>query len=187
MATPKYKLLPQPTFAPVTQVRPVRRPESRIVMPDQAQTSGAEGRVHTVTGVVTDIKQEEPELRPPVVFAKPSPFLRLFARLNLLSDLPANWNSYGSAPPNRTARFRAYRVLEESLRANLVPQAVKASPEEGIGIVFISDKGQSTIECLNSGSIFMVISRFNAEPNVRPVDPDHIKDAINEIQTSLLA
>ena len=98
-----------------------------------------------------------------------------------------NETEYCSAPPNRVAIFRARRVLEELLRANFVPSVIKASPDEGIGIVFISDTGQSTIECLNSGNILMVITDQRGEPKVRHVNhsSEHIKHAIEEIQTFL--
>jgi hypothetical protein len=122
----------------------------------------------------------------PLMSEEESPFLRFFLRLRSLKKLPNDWNSYGSAPPNRVAIFRARRVLQELLRANFPPTAIKPSPDEGVGIVFVSASGQSTIECLNTGNILMILSQ-HGEPKVRYINQssEHIQHAIEEIQTFL--
>jgi hypothetical protein len=115
-----------------------------------------------------------------------SPFTKLFGRIESLGDLEDNWNSYGAKAPNKTALFWAHRVLQQLLRSNFAPRAVKPSPDSGVGIIFISETKQTTIECLNDGNIFVIASDSVGQPRVRPIlqTPEHIKRAIEEIQDS---
>ena len=188
MATPGYALLPKPTTAAQSQF--TQMPEADVSTATQVVTGTPVGGHVTDTGTAS--KPEErmsAESISTVESVAENPFLRLFTRLGALGKLPENWNSYGALPPNRTALFRAHRVLQEALRSNFPPQAVKASPDEGVGIVFVSAKGQSAIECLNTGNIFLVLSgTSSAGPIVRPVSQtaEHIKEAIEEIQSLLL-
>jgi len=115
-----------------------------------------------------------------------SPFTKLFGRIESMGKLQDNWNSYGAVPPNTTALFWAHRVLQQLLRANFAPRAIKPSPDAGVGIIFISETKQASIECLNDGSILMIASDPTGEPRIRPIvqTPEQIKRAIEEIQDS---
>ena len=167
-------------------------PPPFVRMPREPHTQSEQGGVIIVIrarDVTTTTAGQEATVRGPHDLDCPyditNPFPKLFGRVKSLTKLRHDWNGYGAAPPNRTALFWARRVLDELMRANFAPRAVKASPDEGVGIIFTSDKKHSTIECLNSGTIYFVGSDNNSgEPKVQPIDPDHIRRAIREIQHS---
>jgi len=114
-------------------------------------------------------------------------FIKLFARLKSLQRLEDDWNSYGAAAPNRKALYWGHSVLAALFRVNLVPAAISASSDDGVGITFRESNRRAAIECLNSGEVLAVISNGTFGPYVWnvPTDPMEIKRAVEEIKSFL--
>jgi hypothetical protein len=182
----RYAVLPKGTLAdsPRPRVNPrIRLPHILHVIPQQTNVT-LTSNVRNAADTTTPSKQGEPMIEPPKY--EESPFLKFFGRINNLSKLKDDWNSYGSAAPNKTALFWAHRVLQELLRANFAPRAIKPSSDEGVGIVFISPDKHVTIECLNSGHIFVIDSNSSGQPRIQGITPDldHIKTAVTTLKNS---
>jgi hypothetical protein len=116
-----------------------------------------------------------------------NPFPRLLSRVASMKRLGDNWNSYGSAAPNRLARFWARRALHELVRLNYAPSTVSASSDEGVAIFFYSNEKRASIECLNTGEILGVMSKGQEPPEVWPILPDHLTHATSRIKTFMTA
>src|SRR5262249_51747182 len=130
----------------------------------------------------TDASKNQMALAETTPYDENNPFPKLFNRITSLSKLEDNWNSYGAAAPNRTALFWARGVLRMLYEANFVLRAVKASPDEGVGIIFLANDKQASIECLNTGDVFLIHS-LSGELQVRPLESrEHVEQAIGELQ-----
>jgi hypothetical protein len=130
-------------------------------------------RVTTAVNTSTASKAEAPMADPAAI--KPyeeSRFPQLFRRIKNLAKISDNWNSYGAAAPNRTARFWARRILHELVQSNLEPIAVTASSDEGVALFFQRGTKQASIECLNTGEILAVVSEQTGAPQVWPISQD---------------
>lgn len=99
-------------------------------------------------------------------------FKRFYDRLDTLTKLPTNWNTYGAEPPNKEASFWARRVLHALSQINLSPLRVGPSSDEGIALAFRSGNKRASIECLNNGDIVAVIAEQDMPPKVWFVSPD---------------
>jgi hypothetical protein len=91
---------------------------------------------------------------------------RLLNRFDNFDNLGDDWDSYGSAPPNATAKFLARRVLEQLCHINLFPMTINPSSDEGISLFFQFGRRRASIECLNSGEVLAVVSESEETPEV---------------------
>jgi hypothetical protein len=114
-----------------------------------------------------------------------SPFPALFSRIDSLSRLQDDWNSYGSARPNKTALFWSRRVLQELVHLNFSPLTINASSDEGVAIFFSFEGKRASIECLNDGDILAVLSEGTGAPRVWTIPQTQIKRSVSTIQTFL--
>jgi len=76
--------------------------------------------------------------------------------LGCLANLPPDWNSYGAQPPNEAALALARKVLAKAREADMVPDRIDASADDGVAICFLRGSNYADIECFNSGEIAAV-------------------------------
>ena len=85
-------------------------------------------------------------------------FCLLSERLDRLSKLAPNWNSYGSPPPSDAAVANGKLILQLLQTKQLEPDNVHASADGGIAFSFVSDTiSRAAIECLNSGESYVLL------------------------------
>ena len=94
-------------------------------------------------------------------------FSRLYGDLSRMESLGSNWDSYGAEPPSTSAIETTQRALRELERAGLLPNAVVASAEGGVGIVFVRSARYADVEFLNDGDILMSTYYGEEAPVVR--------------------
>jgi hypothetical protein len=92
--------------------------------------------------------------------------------LRRLSALGANWDSYGSEPPNRSSVALAQRLLQLAETADLPATRLMPSADGGITILFSNADRLVVFECLNSGEIVMAHTSLNTETQARDVQDD---------------
>lgn len=106
--------------------------------------------------------------------------------LDALRRLPADWDSYGSPPPNETAMsnlaviLRRLYEIDDGQILSIVPSA-----EGGCAVCFVEDARYADIECFNDGNVLAVISEGTGTPDVWPVRMDEIGDALQRIRAYL--
>jgi|SanBayMetagenome_1026888.scaffolds.fasta_scaffold42718_2 hypothetical protein len=93
-----------------------------------------------------------------------------YEKLKQLSNLPANWDSYGAEPPNNVALNWAREILKILFKMEFPPTRITASVENGVGISFICEHKYADIECFNKGNILAVISDRKGIPEVWEVE-----------------
>lgn len=91
-------------------------------------------------------------------------------KLNEMSCLKANWDSYGAEPPNEVALDWARKTLEILSQKEFSPTQITPSVENGIGISFIHNNKYADIECFNEGEILAVISDGQGDVKVWEVE-----------------
>jgi len=92
-----------------------------------------------------------------------------------LSQVPANWNSYGAPPPNAKSVISAAAILKRLNPAKLMPDVIRASAEGGVAILFTgADRNRAIIETLNDGEEFILIYDLDGKNKTLnwPVDLD---------------
>jgi hypothetical protein len=116
-------------------------------------------------------------------------FERIQQRLEDLSRIPTNWNSYGSPSPDETALRRAKPILQ-ALRSKLLqPDKLLPSAEGGVAFTFVSEtNSRAVIESLNSGERFLLL--YDLSGNSRTidwsdVDPEHALSLIDQLRNHL--
>jgi hypothetical protein len=110
-------------------------------------------------------------------------------RLESISDLEANWDTYGAEPPNETARTLARRILSSLEVISFPPSRVMPSVEGGIGFAFVEEDNRANIEVYNTGEIAAVIYSVLKAPETWTV-PDterSLKTTIDRIRVHLAA
>lgn len=93
-------------------------------------------------------------------------------KLDQLSRLPLNWDSYGAEPPNAITKERAENALRILYRLNSEPSRLAASAEGGITISFFQGKKYGDIEFFNNGEILALTSTGTGIPDVWDVPND---------------
>jgi hypothetical protein len=111
----------------------------------------------------------------------------LFARIDSLTQLPSNWDTYGAAAPSAVTALWAKSATGLADGIGLTPIAIVPSPENGIGIAFRRGQRYGDIEIFNSGEILAVISDGSGKPNVWEVEPtiSGMADALRTIRDYL--
>jgi hypothetical protein len=84
-------------------------------------------------------------------------------RLQQLSALRANWDTYGSEPPSRESLTAAGAIAKAFINFGLIPDAVGPSAEGGVAICFVRNRKYADIECFNSGETLAV--RYSSDEN----------------------
>ncbi|SRR6266567_4289478 len=97
-----------------------------------------------------------------------------------MTDLDADWNGYGSEPPNEFAREVAKQILLDATTV-VVPSRVTASAQGGVGICFNLKDKYADIEVFNSGEILATTSDGKTVPAVWEVKPSDSKGALERI------
>lgn len=95
-----------------------------------------------------------------------------YQQVEALGDVPANWNSYGAAAPNKLAISHVRLVVEQAMSAGLSPSAVVPTSEGGAAVIFRNGRLHGDIECFNDGEILALATTGTEEPEVRPVSTD---------------
>ncbi len=101
-----------------------------------------------------------------------SGFIRLMNQLSRFRHLKEGWDGYGAKPPNEKAVYWAQKVAVHLMRANLIPERVEPSVENGVSISFRHGDKYADIECFNSGEILAVTSDGSGDPHVWHVFPE---------------
>jgi len=112
-----------------------------------------------------------------------SPESWALSKLEEMTARGANWKALKSAPPNKTAKRLALRVLKEahSMRP-LEPSYVTASAEGGVGIVYRANDKYAAFECLNGGDLRFLWFGLNGEPHARKINPQRIRQALKQVE-----
>ncbi len=100
-------------------------------------------------------------------------------RLEQLSSLPANWDSYGSEPPSQLAVSAAAGIADAFISFGLIPDTIVPSAEGGIAICFVRNQKYADIECFNSGDILAVRYSPNEDPKVWALQPNAVASDAN--------
>jgi hypothetical protein len=93
-----------------------------------------------------------------------------YKKLIALSDLSANWDSYGAESPNDTALNWTKEVLRILFHLDFPPTKITPSVENGVGISFICNNKYADIECFNEGDILAITSDGQGNPEVWEVE-----------------
>lgn len=122
----------------------------------------------------------------PALAPEDQSFLELFDLVESFAAMSGDWDGAGAAAPNETARFRAKRVLTYLMKANLMPDDLSPSVDDGIGFAFRGRKAVD-IECSNDGLVMVVVSDGKHEPDVWTVDMEKLEEAVDRIRGDLTA
>jgi len=112
-----------------------------------------------------------------------APSLQELSRMRRLST---NWESSGSAPPNRKATEYAAEVLGLLSNIDFEPTNVDPSTDEGVCVSFRQANRYGDIECFNSGQILAAVAIDGEQPLIWDVEPSQIEGAIAKINTFIL-
>lgn len=105
-------------------------------------------------------------------------------KLEKLSALPENWNSYESHAPNEVAIKKAKLFLAELRSQNLEPSRILASAANGVSLCFFRPKRYAEIECYNTGESVAIIK--TTPNNWREIwEIQSIESAVGKIQDFL--
>jgi hypothetical protein len=124
----------------------------------------------TTLGVVERVEKRTGNLMADSRFlaATASPFYSLFECMDTFTNLPANWNSYGSAAPSNVAINQARYLLEWLQTTNIAPESVHASADGGIAFSFVSDTiSRAEIESLNTGESYVLLYDLNGNSDTQ--------------------
>lgn len=92
------------------------------------------------------------------------------ARIDALSRLGQDWDSYGAEAPNAEAIGWAKKITRLADAVGIRPTAIVASAESGIGIAFKRDGRYADIEAFNAGDILALTSDGTGTPHVWTVE-----------------
>ena len=111
----------------------------------------------------------------------------LLARVDELTRLPQNWDTYGACAPSAEAAGRAKRATELADGLGITPTAIVPSAESGIGVVFRRGTRYADLEIFNSGEILAVTSDGGGAPRVWEVRPSEaaVVEALKAIRDYL--
>jgi len=89
--------------------------------------------------------------------------------LKSLEALTNNWNTYGSPAPNAQAIEMASSVLDLLAISGVSPEAVNASAEGGVAIIFTgANRNRAIIESLNNSELYILL--YDLDGHSRTVD-----------------
>ena len=110
-------------------------------------------------------------------------------RLSAAAALAYGWDSYGSEPPNATARSLAARILDLLETAALAPTQLTPTVEGGIALSFVEGNTRALIEIYNTGEIAAAMYSDRGEPTVWELEPAEapLLGSIEQIRVHLAA
>jgi hypothetical protein len=82
--------------------------------------------------------------------------VELEKKVQKLSNLATDWDSYGSEPPSSASIALALEIGAVFIKLGLTPDVVVPSSEGGVALCFIRDKKYADVEFFNSGSVVAV-------------------------------
>lgn len=114
-----------------------------------------------------------------------APGLRaLFGRLDELSALEEDWDSYGGRPPTARAIGAASRlIVEATTRTGDVPSAVMPFPNGGLQVIW--ERGQDELQVdvgLDGGFGYLAIHRGDGVPVMTEADDISLADVLTLVQ-----
>lgn len=107
--------------------------------------------------------------------------------LEALLKIEADWNGYGSEPPNALAIALAKQAVLSGAKFNLIPDRAVASTSGGAGICFYARDRYADLEFFNTGEIVAMTSDGRNPPDVWELTPDKIDLALTTIREYLSA
>jgi hypothetical protein len=111
-------------------------------------------------------------------------YARAADKLQKLSVLPENWNSYGAHAPNQVAITSAKQFLGELNSRNLEPSRIVASAANGVSLCFFRPQKYAEIECYNTGESVAIIK--DTSSNWRDIwEIESIQSSVGRIQDFL--
>jgi hypothetical protein len=102
--------------------------------------------------------------------------IELTTRMNQLSSLHANWDTFGTETPTQQAITAAAAIGESFINFGLVPDAIVPSAEGGVALCFLRNQKYVDIECLNSGEVLGVRYSSHDDPRAWDIKPDIATD-----------
>jgi len=91
-------------------------------------------------------------------------------KLKQLSELRANWDSFGSEGPTAEAIRIAGDFINHLIAVGLIPDAILPSAEGGVAVCFVREGKNADVECLNSGEVLAVRYSRNERPHAWAVE-----------------
>jgi hypothetical protein len=98
-------------------------------------------------------------------------------RLDQLSELSEDWDTYGSEPPSKQSVAVAASIAKAFIDFGLIPDAVGPSAEGGVAICFVRNQKYADIECFNSGETLAVRYSSNEDPKAWAIRPNDVASA----------
>ena len=95
--------------------------------------------------------------------------------LHRISNLEADWDSYGAEAPSATAIRASQEVLEELAGALILPSTIVPSAEGGVSIYFMTGDRTVYIENYNQGSQVLVMYDRHGNTEVLEVGRDIVR------------
>jgi hypothetical protein len=110
-------------------------------------------------------------------------------KINAMSKLSPNWDTYEAEPPSTEAMNLARELLVLAEREKFLPTDAVASAEGGVALSFTVGDRYADIECLNSGEILAVTVVGQQEPYVWEVKKNAFAfaDAVKQIRNHFRA
>lgn len=113
------------------------------------------------------------------------PVSRAKFTLSQMAGLDANWEEFGSEPPNTVSQDLASSILRYSYILDIKPDPYAvASAEGGVGVVYRSDRAYSAFECLNDGSVWMLWYETGGESQSKQIScsATSIQESLQQIE-----
>ena len=117
--------------------------------------------------------------------ASDAPTLRaLFGRLDELSALHDDWDSYGGLPPTARAIGAASRlIVEATTHTGDVPSAVMPFPNGGVQVIWERSRDELQVDVGPDGGLgYLSIHRGDGEPAMAEADDVSLADVLALVQ-----
>lgn len=102
-----------------------------------------------------------------------------------LSQLPANWDSYGALPPSQSAISEASKFIFSCARSGLLPIRALPSAEGGVALRFSTGDKRALVEFLNSGSVEVMLYDEAGDISSDSEKITQMEDLANTLQSHL--
>ena len=86
--------------------------------------------------------------------------------LNRISQMEADWDSYGAEPPSAAAIHTSREILMQLAGDLILPSTIVPSAEGGVSIYFIADNKTAYVESYNEGPQVLVMYDDEGNTNV---------------------
>lgn len=106
--------------------------------------------------------------------------IKLSDKIQSLSSIQKNWDSYGAPPPSQGVVRKSETILSKLISYNLIPEDILPSVEGGISFIFTSEDKYATIEVHNDGDIIVGLSNLDVWEINDEKDIQKSKEKISE-------